>query len=340
MNITAFGKMPDGSVVDCISLSAGSLTAKILTYGSVLQDLRLDGHSPSLVLGFDSLEHYLDHSPYFGATAGRCANRIGHGHLLLEGVEYQLDQNFLQRHHLHGGAMGIGKRLWKIEKANTERVTLSIKLADGEMGYPGNMDVEVTYRLLPAGVLDICFEATTDKTTLCNLAHHSYFNLSGRDSILDHRLRVEAASFTPVDDELIPTGEVRSVTGSIFDLRQFKDVGSIVHKQGIDHNFCLSDQRQSLRSVAFLESPSSAVSMTVRTTEPGLQIYDGARVAPPVPGLDGLHMKAYAGIALEPQIWPDAIHHSHFPQAVLHSDEVYKQRTQYIFSNKTGGLSS
>ncbi len=335
MSVNPFGQMPDGRVVDCISLSAGSLSANVLTYGSILQDLRLDGHAPSLVLGFEDLDYYLNHSPCFGANVGRCANRIRNGQLSLEGVNYQLDSNFLHHHHLHGGAMGIGKRVWHIENENSEQVTLSIRLSDGEMGYPGNMRIEVTYRLLPVGVLDISFEATTDRTTLCNLAHHSYFNLTGGESILDHRLRVDADKFIPVDEELIPTGEVESVLDSVFDLRQLSKIESIIERQGIDHNFCLSDQRLPLRPVAYLESPNSSVALEVRTTEPGLQVYDGARIAPPVPGLDGAYMGAYAGIALEPQVWPDAIHHQHFPQAILHHDDVYKQHTQYIFNHKT-----
>lgn len=338
MSVHSFGEMPDGSAVERISISAGGLSADVLTYGSVLQDLRLAGHAPSLVLGFDTLDHYLKYSPYFGATAGRCANRIRDGHLALDGVDYQLDRNFLKRHHLHGGAAGIGKRLWQIEAVDSDLVSLSIQLADGEMGYPGNMNIKLTYRLLAEGILDISFAATTDKLTLCNLAHHSYFNLTGGESILDHRLRIAADSYTPVDDELIPTGELQSVAGSIFDFREFSELGPITQKQGIDHNFCLSDQRQALRPVACLESPNSNVSLEVRSTEPGLQVYDGARIAPPVPGLDGLNMGAHAGIALEPQVWPDAIHHGHFPQATLRPDEVYRQHTQYVFSHKNEGL--
>ncbi len=222
--------MPDGTVVERISLSAGKLSAEVLTYGSVLQDLRLDLYEPSLVLGFEYLGHYLDHSPYFGATVGRCANRIRDGHLVLEGVEYRLNRNYLHRHHLHGGTAGVGKRVWKIEDVNSDRVSLSIQLADGEMGYPGNMRIKMTYQLLPVGVLDIKFHATSDKTTLCNLAHHSYFNLDGRDSILEHMLGIDANAFIPVDDESIPTGEVRSVEGSSFDFRQSKKIESVVQQ--------------------------------------------------------------------------------------------------------------
>ncbi|MFT4650096.1 MAG: aldose 1-epimerase [Gammaproteobacteria bacterium] len=334
MAVTSFGEMPDGTKVERVSLSAGPLSAEVLTYGSVLQDLRLEGHVPSLVLGFERLEHYLAHSPYFGATAGRCANRIRDGRLEVDSMAYQLDQNFLERHHLHGGSAGVGKRIWNIEAIASDQVTLSIELADGEMGYPGKMDIGLTYRLLPEGVLDINLRATTDKTTLCNLAHHSYFNLDGSANILEHFLRIKADAYTQVDKELIPTGEITEVTDSDFDFRQIKPIGSESKQNDIDHNFCLSSHRQKIRTVAELMSPISGISMEIRTTEAGLQVYDGARINPPVGGLDGREMAAYAGIALEPQVWPDAIHHRHFPQAMLHPEETYHQHTQYAFSRE------
>ncbi len=333
-SVTLFGQMPDGTEVFRISLANGPLTAKVITFGAVLQDLRLQGQAPALVLGFETFDPYLTHSPYFGATAGRCANRIRDGHLLLDGKEYQLDRNFLGKHHLHGGSAGIGKRVWTIDKVSADSATLSIRLADREMGYPGNMTAAVTYRLLPEGVLDIVFSATTDRTTLCNIAHHSYFNL-GEDTIADHLLRIDANAFTPVDDELIPTGEVRSVAGDAFDFRKPKPIGPVSTGQILDHNFCLSNQREALRPVARLESPASGIAMEIRTTESGLQVYDGARIDIPMPGLDGRRMGAHAGVALEPQIWPDAVHHSNFPQAVLHPGETYKQHTQFAFHKDT-----
>ncbi len=335
MSIKPFGRMPDGQEIMQVSLSAGGLSAKFLTYGALLQDLRFQGHDPSLVLGFETLENYLDYSPYFGANAGRCANRIRDGHVLLDGQRYQLDCNFLDKHHLHGGRAGIGKRVWEIEEVTGDSLTLSITLADGEMGYPGDMEISLTYRLLDHGVLDIRFIATTDKTTLCNLAHHSYFNLDGTASIAEHLLQVDADSYTPVDEELIPTGEIRPVANGAFDFRSAKPVGLVSADQILDHNFCLSAERQPIRTVAALESSNSGVSMKIRTTEPGLQVYDGAKVDIPVSGLEGRCMLKHAGIALEPQVWPDAIHHPDFPQAILRPGETYKQHTQYVFSKET-----
>lgn len=327
-----FGHMPDGAGVERVTIRGGGLTANILTYGSVLQDLRLDGHAPSLVLGFNDLGSYLEHSRYFGATAGRCANRIGGAAFSLNGTDYRLDANFLGKHHLHGGSRGVGKRSWAFTEVSTSAAELSIALQDGEMGYPGSMTVTVRYSLLPGGVLDVAFAARTDRPTLCNLAHHSYFNLDGGDTILDHDLRIDADAYLPVDGELIPTGEVRAVEGTPFDFRTPRPIRQVSGQGVLDHNFCLSDRRGALRTVGRLSSRRSGVAMDIRTTEPGLQVYDGGGTTAPVPGLDGRVMCAHAGVAIEPQVWPDAIHNPAFPQAVLNPGEAYRQQTQFVFT--------
>ncbi len=335
MQIECFGQMPDGSEVQRIALKGGGLSAWVLTYGAVLQDLRLEGHPTPLVLGFDSFAPYLSHSPYFGATAGRFANRIRDGHLELDGITHQLDRNFLGKHHLHGGAKGIGKRVWQIEEVTENAATLGISLADGEMGYPGNMQVRMHLGLLPDGVLDIQIDATSDAPTLCSLAHHSYFNLGAGATTGGHALKVVAATYLPVDAELIPTGEVRPVAGTSFDFRIPKPIGPASAVEKIDHNYCLSDTREPLRPVASLRCPQSGVNMELSSTEPGLQIYDGAKVDINLPGLTGAPMQAHAGIAMEPQVWPDANHHTGFPQAVLRPGERYEQHTQYKFMKET-----
>jgi aldose 1-epimerase len=171
-------------------------------------------------------------------------------------------------------------------------------------------------------------QAETDAPTLCNLAHHSYFNLGG-ETISDHLLKVDAESYLPVDDELIPTGEERPVAGTRFD---FRTSAPVRQAHPVDHNFCLSRERRPLRSVAWLENPATGVGLELRTTESGLQVYDGAKINVDLPGLTGQSMRAHAGIALEPQVWPDANHHPGFPQAVLRPGERYAQQTQYIFS--------
>lgn len=323
-----FGKMPDGTPVERATIRGGGLTAQVLSYGAAIQDLRLDGHEAPLVLGFESFAPYLTHSPYFGATAGRCANRIRDGHLEIDGKTFQLDRNFLGKHLLHGGAAGMGKRLWQFEAVAEDRASLVITQADGDMGFPGTLTARVRFACLPGGVLDIRMEAETDAPTLCNLAHHSYFTLGG-ETISDHFLQIDAEAYLPVDDELIPTGEERLVVGTAFD---FRTPAPVRQAQPVDHNFCLARARGPLRKVARLTNAETGLAMELRTTEPGLQVYDGAKIDIALPGLTGQPMRAHAGIALEPQIWPDANHHAAFPQAVLRPGERYAQHTQYIFT--------
>ena len=326
--MSRFGEMPDGSPVERITIRGGGLKANVLTYGAVIQDLRLEGYDAPLVLGFKNFAPYLTHSPNFGATAGRCANRIRDGHLELDGQTYQLDRNFLGKHLLHGGAAGMGKRVWRITRMDDDSVSLTITQCAGDMGFPGKLTTRVDFALLPDGVLDILIGAETDEPTLCNIAHHSYFNLGG-ETISNHLLKIRAENYLPVDKELIPTGEIRPVAGTGFDFRALAPVGQA---HPVDHNFCLSRARGPLRPVAGLENPETGVAMELWTTEPGLQVYDGAKIDIDLPGLHGRAMRAYAGIALEPQVWPDANHHDAFPQAVLCPGEIYQQHTQYIFS--------
>lgn len=324
-----WGQMPDGTDVHRITLQGGGLTAHVLTYGAVLQDLRLAGHDAPLVLGFAEFAPYVTDSPYFGAIAGRFANRVRDGHLELDGTTYQLDTNFIGKHLLHGGAQGTGKSSWQIVAETTNSATLQIILPDGHMGFPGTLTAQVTFTLLDSGVLDLQMRGETDAPTLCNLAHHSYFKLDGGADIGAHELKVAAQHYLPVDAELIPTGEVAEVAGTSFD---FRTPAPVAQAYLVDHNYCLAETRGALRDVAHLRSPVSGVHMTCRSTEPGLQIYDGAKVNIALPGLDGKPMGAHAGLAMEPQVWPDAHHHDHFPQAILRPGEVYEQHTQFVFS--------
>ena len=329
-----FGRMPDGAEVTRICISGGGLTAWISTYGAVLQDLRLDGHGPALVLGFEDFPPYLSHSPYFGATAGRCANRVRQGRFTLDGIEYQLDQNAAGGHCLHGGSVGIGKRLWSLEDSGPSHARLSIKAADGHMGFPGNIEISAQFSLKPGGVLDIAYEAQTDAPTLCNLAHHSYFVLDDSGSILDHRLHIDADRFLPADQTFIPSGEVRDVTGTGYDFRLGRTIRAANADGHIDTNFCLSNSREELRDIARLESDRSGVSMGIRSTEPGLQVYDAARIDIPALGLGGMTFQNFAGLALEPQIWPDAINHPDWAQPILRPGETYRQHTQFVFKKE------
>jgi aldose 1-epimerase len=326
-----FGTLPDGREVHRIRISGGGLTASVLTYGAVLQDLRLAGHAPALVLGFEEMASYLSHSPYFGATAGRCANRIRGGSFDLDGRTIHTDRNAQGGHTLHGGSQGIGKRLWTLGEVTDHSVELTIEDPDGHMGFPGNLSIRAVFSLGQSGVLDIRYTATTDAPTLCNLAHHSYFVLDGSGDIQDHRMGIEADSYLPADADFLATGEVRAVEGAPYDFRQGRTIREANAGGPIDCNFCISPDRRPIRPVAWVSSAASGVEMVIRTTEPGLQVYDAARLDVPVPGLDGRRMGPFCGLALEPQVWPDAIHHPHWASPVLRPGETYDQHTQFIF---------
>ncbi|MGB3278253.1 MAG: aldose epimerase family protein [Pseudorhodobacter sp.] len=328
--ITRFGQLPDGREVQQISLRGGGLTAHLLTYGAILRDLRLDGHAPPLVLGFDSFAPYLDHPGYFGATVGPCANRIGEGQFTLNGQRHQLDLNN-GPNHLHGGKRGTAFQIWDIKDQTDTSATLTLTAHSGETGYPGTLQIRQTLSLLPGGVMDLRMTATSDAPTLCNLAHHSYFNLGGPD-ILSHSLQINAETYLPVDAGLIPTGEIARTAGTVFDFRSPKPLAQACNATGIDHNFCLSHDPEALRAVATLST--NAISMQILTDQPGLQIYDTARMDVPVPGLDGQTYAAYAGIAMEPQLWPDAINHPDWAQPVLNPGETYSQHSQFAFTRK------
>jgi aldose 1-epimerase len=310
------------------TIAGHGLRAVFTDLGAVLHDLRLDGHAPPLVLGLADLDHYPDFSNYMGATAGRYANRIGEARFTLDGVEHRLDPNFQERHHLHGGSLGMGKRVWEVREHAADRITFAIDLADGEMGYPGAMTVAATYACMPDATLHVEYRATTEAPTICNLAHHSYWNLDGQATVADHVLTVAADRYTPIDDGMIPTG-VASVDGTAFDFRE----GRALAQPGLlDHNLCLSDARTALRDVAWLRSRASGVTMTIATTEPGLQVYDGGKLNTQVPGLEGQTYRAHAGVALEPQLWPDSPNRPDFPDAVLRPGETYAQTTTFRFS--------
>lgn len=331
-----FGTTGDGEAVRRADIAGGGLSARILTWGAVVQDLRIAGHGPPLVLGFDGFDDYPAHSPYFGAIAGRYANRIAQGRFTIDGVGYQADTNYLGKHLLHGGVRGTGKRNWEIAGVSGNSVTLRLRDPDGAMGFPGNLDITCTYTLKDKGALSVELTAVTDRPTLCNLAHHSYFNLEdgGAGDILDHRVEIAAGHYLPVDNELIPTGEVAVVDGTVFDFRTARSIRKEVHGVPVayDHNFCLSRARVPPRPVARVAAPNSGVTMEVVTTEPGLQFYTGENVARSVPGLDGRQYAAFAGFAMEPQIWPDSPNRPDFPQAILRPGEKYHQLTEYRFS--------
>ena len=321
-----FDHAPDGTPVRCWRLSAGGLEATILDWGATtVQDLHLDGQR--LVLGADTLAPYLDPDGlmYAGAIVGRFANRIGNARFTLDGETHHTDPNFLGRHTLHGGHRGTGQRMWTVTDSAPDRLTLSVVLPDGDMGLPGEMQVTATYALLPGAVLAVAIEAQATRATPCSLAHHGYFTLDDSGSILRHRLRVAADHMLPVDDQMIPTGEIAPVAGTRFDFRDWREVGTAA---GIDHNMCLSDRRGPMRPVAWVDRPLSGLGLTVETTEPGLQVYDGAHLGG-APRRGGGTLAANAGLALETQGWPDAPNRPEFPDAILRPGQTYRAETLY-----------
>lgn len=322
--VSAFDRLPDGREVQAITLQGPFLSARVLTLGAIVQDLRLADVAHPLVLGFPQASPYLT-APgrYVGALVGRYANRIGGARFMLDGRMIQLTPNE-GANQLHGGPEGIDSRLWRIEDLAADRVVLGLDLPDGDMGFPGALRISATISVAE-DALGFDLVARTDAPTLCNLAHHGYFNLDDAGDIRGHRLMVEASHYLPVDDALIPTGEVAPVTGTGFDFRTLREIGA----HPCDHNFCLSHSRRALRRVARLQG-RSGLTMTVETTEPGLQVYDG-RHFDGIAGLDGRRYGPHAGIALETQIWPDAPNRTDFPSAVLRPGQEWRAITRYRF---------
>ncbi|EEE46449.1 aldose epimerase family protein [Roseibium alexandrii] len=330
--IQEFGVLPDGKSVEEITLKKGDLEASVLTFGAIIRDLKFAGQS--VVLGFDNLQDYLDHSPYFGAIVGRCANRIANGKIAIDGRAYHLDQND-NGHHLHGGSKGFSQRNWQIEQSDKASVLLKLVSEDEDMGYPGRVEALVRYTLTGSGALRVKLSATTDQTTPVNLSQHSYFNLDGSNTILDHQLEIAAETYVPVEDHLIPTGQIRSVAWTPYD---FQDGRRLRRKSGeeaviYDHNFCLSDApRDTVEFAAALEDKSGDRRMEVWTTEPGLQLYDGGKIDVPVPGLAGKNYGAHAGLCLEAQRWPDSVNQKTFTDVLLRPHASYNQVTEFRFS--------
>jgi aldose 1-epimerase len=328
--IEDFGTTAAGETVKRITISSGVLTAKILTWGAVLQDLRHEAQEAPLVLGFDEFDHYPAHSPFFGATAGRCANRIGHGRFSIDDTAYQVDVA-ANGHHLHGRNASFGERNWILEGAGEDFVILSLISRHGEAGYPGTVSARATFRLR-GDVLSVTYESSTDAPTVVNLCHHSYFTLTGdEETILDHVISLPTTSHTQLDDDLIPTGQIADARGTDLDYTDGKPVRERMATI-LDTNFCLSHEPfDELVRGCIVTAPDAALSLEVWTDQPGIQIYCGHKINCPVPGLDGRPLKAWGGIAIEPQIWPDAVNHVNFPTSILRPGETRIQRSEFRF---------
>ena len=301
----------------------------ITTYGCAITTLKApdrDGVFGDIVLGYETLDDYVRNPRYLGASCiGRHANRIAEGRFSLNGVEYQLGRNN-GPNHLHGGFQGFDKRVWNATE-NGDVLRLSYLSKDGEESYPGNLEAAVDYSL-SNNELSIDYRASTDRDTIVNLTNHSYFNLAGAGTIVDHELTLHAGSFTPVDGDLIPTGEIKSVTGTPMDFRNSRPIGAGVE---YDHNFVLNNWDGSLRPAARLYEPMTGRVIEILTTQPGIQFYSGKFLDGSLIGKKGVAYKKYTGLCLEPQHFPDAPNHSNFPSTILRPGEQYNQKTVIRF---------
>ena len=346
MQRTPFGTTPDGIAVDLFTLANDhGVEVRIITYGAIITAIRtLDrsGRLADIVLGFDSLEGYLTRSRYFGAVVGRYGNRIAKGRFTIDGRTFQLATNN-GPNHLHGGVRGFDKVVWKAEPfsgGGSAGVALTYTSRDGEEGYPGTLHARVTYTLTERDELVVEYEATTDKATPINLTQHSYFNLAGEGSgdVLRHQLTINADRFTPVDETLIPTGEIASVAGTPFDFRTATAIGARIDNDdeqlrsgaGYDHNYVLNGG-PGLRLAARVVEPTRGRTLEVATTEPGVQFYAGNRLDRSAVGKGGHAYGKRTGFCLETQHFPDSPNHPNFPSAILRPGATYSSKTVFTF---------
>jgi aldose 1-epimerase len=337
--------MPDGTEIGLFTLTnARGVEVRAIAYGAIVVSIRTPdrrGQLADVVLGCDDLEGYVTRSRYFGAVVGRYGNRIANGRFTLDGRTYQLATNN-GKNHLHGGVRGFDKVVWRAQefaRNGHNAVAFRHTSPDGDEGYPGTLNARVTYTLTARNELVIEYEATTDKPTPINLTNHSYFNLAGegRSDILQHRLTLDADRFTPVDDTMIPTGELAAVEGTPFDFRQETAIGARIdadHEQlrrgtGYDHTFVLS-AGSALRHAARVVEPTTGRTLDVATTEPGVQFYAGNHLAGQV-GKSGHAYGKRTGFCLETQHFPDSPNHASFPSTILRPGETYRSTTVFTF---------
>lgn len=342
-----FDVLADGTPIEQVTLSnANGTAAVIITLGATLQALHVtdrDGRMADVVLGYDDAALYLEKPQYFGATIGRCANRIAGARFTLDGDTYQLEAND-GPNHLHGGAAGFDTRVWTIEaieQAPEAKVVMTLACADGEGGYPGALNVTATYALSEADELTITYEATTTRSTIVSITNHSFFNLAGGGDVMDHYLTLHAPSYTPVDETLIPTGALEPVAGTPFDFRASAPVGARIRDgrdaqlaigHGYDHHFVIDGAPGQLRQAARLEHAASGRVMDLSITAPGLQFYSGNFLDGSVIGKKGCSYRQGDGLCLEPQAYPDAANQPDFPPVRLDPGETYSNRMVLRFS--------
>jgi aldose 1-epimerase len=340
-----FGKLPDGSTAHLYTLqNSKGMVVKVTDYGLIITEILVpdrNGKVGDVVLGFDNLPQYLKGHPFFGAIAGRYANRIAKAKFSLDGKEYTLAANN-GKNHLHGGKVGFDKKLWAAEPllSMPDRAAIAFKYTskDGEEGYPGNLGLTVVYTLTDDNELIIDYSAATDKKTVINVTNHSYFNLAGAGDVLEHELQIEADQYTPVDAELIPTGEIAAVKGTPLDFTSPHKIGERIEQTGLggyDHNFVLrGGVTERPRFAARAYEPKSGRVMEVSTTEPGVQLYTGIGLNGSLTGVGGVKYPKSGGFCLETQHYPDSPNKPSFPSVVLEPGKKFHSVTAFKFSTK------
>lgn len=342
----SFGKTAEGAAVTEYTLTnKNGVSLSVINYGGIITKLVVPdrhGKLEDIVLGYDSLDGYLQESPYFGAIVGRYGNRIANGKFILDGTSYTLAQNN-NGQHLHGGIKGFDKVYWNIEELDSNRLKLTYLSKDMEEGYPGNLNIEVIYALTDDNELKIDYSAVTDKKTIVNITQHSYFNLTGnvKRDILEHQVEIYADRFVPVTKVLIPTGELKKVHGTPFDFTRQASVGSRINEKdeqlevggGYDHCWVLSEPGQ-MKHAATVYEPGSGRVMDVYTTEPGIQFYSGNFLDGSLTGKSGIVYGHRYGLCLETEHFPDSPNQKSFPSTELKPGETYRTQTVYKFSTK------
>lgn len=316
--------------MDTITIDNGRLCARLIPFGATLVDLRLAGWDRSLVLGFDRLEDYTLTNHYAGAVIGRHANRIYRGEVVLDGLSVQLPRNS-DGNHLHGGETGIARQSWDMVKTTGQAVRMQCTSPDGHEGYPGTCHFTALYEIVDEATLRLTLEATTDRTTLVNLCQHPYFNFTGRPDVFDHILEIDAPTYLPSDADLIPTGEELNVHNTPFDFTTPRQVGSNRPDPGYNNNYCLAHAPRSEPRFAARLTAEGAPVMELWTTQTGLHLYDGYKLAPDLKGSDGRIFGTNSGLCLEAQNWPDSPRQAGFPSAILSPGKTYHQVTEYRF---------
>lgn len=352
MSITRrlYGKTQDGNEVYLFRLTnSNGMAAEIINYGGIVVSLFVpdkNGNIDDVVLGYDKIEGYENKSPYFGAIIGRHANRIEDSIFRINGTEYRLNAND-GRNHIHGGLKGFDKVIWNAEiltDDSDECLQLSYRSRDGEENYPGNLDVKVTYTITNNNALEIDYFAVSDKDTVVNLTNHSYFNLSGHAAgdITKHKVMINADRFTAINDECLPTGEIRDVKGTPMNFTSLTPIEpgissgyeQIICGKGYDHNWILNVSGKKPEKAAEVFDEKSGRLMEVFTTKPGIQFYSGNFLDGASTGKEGAIYGKRSGLCLETQYFPNALKHKHFPSPVLKAGQQYKHITIYKFSTK------